>query len=79
MIDAAGIPVIDGDMDALIGHATTIAATGRAIAGTGTDVHTTWQGLAPHYIAPEAGELLAATGPIPPPPSPRTSRARRTP
>jgi hypothetical protein len=27
-------------------------------------VHNTWQGLYPHDIAPESGQLLAATGPV---------------
>ncbi len=64
MIDPAGIPVIDGNMDALAAHAATISTTGQAFADTGADVHNTWQGLHPHYIAPESGQLLSATGVI---------------
>lgn len=58
------IPRIDGDMAALAGHADAIAAAGAGFAETGAAVHSSWQGLAAVYIAPEAGELLAATGPI---------------
>lgn len=64
MIVAAGIPVIDGDMDALAGHARELTTLGGAVADTGADVHSTWQGLAVPYDAPETAELLAATLPV---------------
>lgn len=35
MIDPAGIPVIDGDADALARHADSLIITGGEIAGTG--------------------------------------------
>jgi hypothetical protein len=61
MIDPSGIPVIDGDMDALARHAGELVGVGGDVAGTGARVHATWQGLAPVYDAPEAGQLLLAT------------------
>ncbi|MQA13426.1 MAG: hypothetical protein GEV09_04405 [Pseudonocardiaceae bacterium] len=64
MISAAGIPTIDGDMDALAAHARAIGDVGSAFADTGQRVHATWQGLAAVYEAPEVGALLAATGPV---------------
>lgn len=64
VIDPGSIPLIAGDMNELIAHADTLTTTGAAIADTGARVYQTWQGLAPVYIAPEAGQLLAATGPV---------------
>ena len=64
MVDPAMIPRIDGDMEALAGHADAIAAAGTGFAESGAAVRSSWQGLASVYIAPEAGELLAATVPI---------------
>ncbi len=64
MIDIAAIPVINGDPDMLDEHATSLATTGAAFADTGARIHAGWQALAPVYLAPEAGDLLAATGPV---------------
>lgn len=64
MINPAEIPQIPGDMDALAEHARSLTSTGRAFASTGARVHSTWQGLAAVYDAPEAGQLLAATQPV---------------
>ncbi len=64
MINAAGIPRIPGDMQVLAEHARQLRSLGSEIADTGESVHGTWQGLAPAYDAPEAGQLLAATGPV---------------
>lgn len=64
MINAAGIPRIPGDMQVLAEHARQLQSLGSEIADTGESVHGTWQGLAPAYDAPEAGQLLAATGPV---------------
>lgn len=64
MISAGGIPTIDGDLDALASHAREISTVGVAFAGTGEQVHATWQGLSAVYDAPEAGQLVAATGPV---------------
>jgi hypothetical protein len=61
MIDAASIPVIEGDMEALAMHARAVDAAGAAIADTGTDVDSTWQALRPVYRAPEAEQLFDAT------------------
>jgi hypothetical protein len=64
MIDPAGIPVIDGDMDALARHAGELVTVGADVADTGARVHSTWQQLAPVYEAPEVGRLLASTAPV---------------
>lgn len=64
MIDPATIPRIDGDMAALTAHADDLTRTGIAIADTGERVHTTWQQLAAVYVAPEANDLFAVTGPV---------------
>ncbi|MQA16171.1 MAG: hypothetical protein GEV09_19095 [Pseudonocardiaceae bacterium] len=63
-IDPAVIPRIEGDMDALAGHAQALTRVGVDVADTGARVHATWQGLASVYRAPEAGQLLAATLPV---------------
>jgi hypothetical protein len=64
MIDPTSIPHIPGDMNALTAHAGAIRAAGAAFAATGERIHTTWQALAAVYRAPEADQLLAATGPV---------------
>lgn len=64
MINLEGIPVIAGDMASLREHAMMIAVAGTGYIDTGERVHNTWQGLRPHYVAPEAGQLMAATGPV---------------
>lgn len=64
VIDLATIPQIDGDMTALAGHATAIAAAGVGYADVGERVHSGWQGLGAVYVAPEAARLMAATGPV---------------
>ena len=64
MINPAEIPQIPGDMTLLGQHANAITGVGTAFPDTGARVHTTWQGLAPHYLAPEADQLFAATGPV---------------
>jgi putative RNase toxin 30 of polymorphic toxin system len=64
MIDPSGIPVIDGDMDALARHAAELSTVGGDVADTGARVHSTWQGLAPVYDAPEDAQLLAATAAV---------------
>jgi uncharacterized protein YukE len=64
MIIPPQVPEIPGDMDALAHHASALRAAGGGFAGTGADVHATWQRLAPSYVAPESGQLLAATAPV---------------
>ncbi|MPZ64198.1 MAG: hypothetical protein GEU83_01275 [Pseudonocardiaceae bacterium] len=64
MINSAGIPRIPGDIQVLAEHARELQRVGAEIADTGESVHSTWQGLAPVYDTPEAGQLLAATGPV---------------
>lgn len=64
MISATGIPVIETDVDALEGLAAALGAAGGDFATAGADLHTTWQGLAAFYRAPEADYLYASTGPV---------------
>lgn len=64
LISPGGIPRITTDCDAVAGHGLTLRNTGRDFATTGADVHSTWQGLAGCYSAPEADVLLAATVPV---------------
>ncbi|MBQ6640845.1 MAG: HNH/ENDO VII family nuclease [Saccharopolyspora sp.] len=51
-------------MDALSAHANGLRTAGTGFADTGADVHSTWQGLAPAYLAPESEQLLQATRPV---------------
>ncbi|MBQ6642930.1 MAG: hypothetical protein IJH84_18095, partial [Saccharopolyspora sp.] len=64
MINPGGIPQIPGNMDTLAAHANGLRAAGTGFADTGADVHATWQGLAPAYLAPESEQLLQATRPV---------------
>ena len=64
MIDPAAIPQIAGDMGALTRHGGDLSQVGTAFADTGARVHTGWQALAGSYLAPEAEQLFAATGPV---------------
>jgi hypothetical protein len=64
MISPDSIPSIPGDMAELTSHAYQLTRTGAAIATTGAAVHQGWQTLAAVYRAPEADQLLAATGPV---------------
>lgn len=64
MINPGAIPQVPGDLDALAAHAAALQATGAGFADTGARVHATFQGLAPHYAAPEAGLLFATTQPV---------------
>ena len=64
MISPDSIPRIAGDMTELAAHANELTRTGAAIADTGATVHQGWQALAAVYQAPEADQLLAATGPV---------------
>jgi hypothetical protein len=64
MIDPAAIPQIAGDMGALTRHGGDLSQVGTAFADTGARVHTGWQTLAGSYLAPEAEQLFAATGPV---------------
>ena len=64
MINPGAIPQIPGNMDTLAAHAAGLRAAGTGFADTGADVHATWQGLAPAYLAPESEQLLQATRPV---------------
>lgn len=64
MISAAGVPVIETDVDALDVHAASLTAAGGVYATAGADFHATWQGMGAYYRAPEADYLFASTGPI---------------
>jgi hypothetical protein len=56
--------VIDGDMEALTIHATSLRTVGADVADTGARVHATWQALRTVYQAPEGEQLFAATLPV---------------
>jgi len=58
------IPQIPGDIDVVATHGQTLKTKGKEFSDTGLDVHTTWQGLAAFYSAPEAATLFAATVPV---------------
>ena len=64
MIQPDHIPQINGDIEAVARYGQTLKARGKEFADTGLDVHTTWQGLAAFYHAPEAVTLLTATAPV---------------
>jgi hypothetical protein len=64
VINPGAIPKFQGDLDALEGDAATLKGVGQGVRGTGADVHSTWQGLAAFYEAPEAAQLFAATEPV---------------
>ena len=64
MINPGEIPQIPGDMDVLAAHGESLRTAGSNLGWTSLAVDSTWQGLAPVYDAPEAWQLLAATGPV---------------
>lgn len=64
MIQPDEIPQVPGDIDVVATHGQTLKTKGKAFADSGLDVHTTWQGLATYYSAPEAATLFAATTPV---------------
>jgi hypothetical protein len=64
MINPGEIPQIPGDVEAVARHGGTLQSAGKSFGSTGSDVHSTWQGLSAFYSAPEAAELFAATGPV---------------
>ncbi|MGY1773869.1 hypothetical protein [Blastococcus sp. SYSU D00813] len=64
MIDPSGIPQYEGEPEQVLAHAEAMASAAGTFASTGQDVHSTWQGLAGVYTAPEAGQLFAATQPV---------------
>src|SRR3978361_2044713 len=64
MIDPSGIPQYDGQPGEIVAQARAMSAGADAFASTGQEVHSTWQGLARVYTAPESGQLLAATQPV---------------
>jgi hypothetical protein len=64
VIDPGAIPRFQGDVDALEADASTLKGVGQGVRATGADVHSTWQGLAAFYEAPEAARLFGATEPV---------------
>ena len=63
-INTAEIPQIEGDLDVVDGAGAKLRSAGTGFSTTGSEVHSTWQGLSGVYRAPEVGELLAATAPV---------------
>jgi ppGpp synthetase/RelA/SpoT-type nucleotidyltranferase len=64
VINPGAIPRFQGDVDALEADAGTLKGVGQDVRATGAEVHSTWQGLAGFYEAPEAAQLFAATEPV---------------
>jgi hypothetical protein len=64
VINPGAIPRFQGDVDALEADAGTLRGVGQDLRTTGAEVHSTWQGLAAFYEAPEAAQLFAATEPV---------------
>lgn len=64
MIEPGKIPTFDGNLEAVESAASGLKGAGPKITSTGSDVHSTFQGLAAFYDAPEASELFASTAPV---------------
>jgi hypothetical protein len=64
VIDPDKIPQIPETIEAVARHGGALQTEGKSFGSTGSDVHSTWQGLSAFYSAPEAAELFAATGPV---------------
>ncbi|WP_269858433.1 hypothetical protein [Streptomyces sp. RPT161] len=64
LIKPEEIPQFTGNVDQLESDVTDLRNDAGAIAGTGSDVHSTFQGLSAFYEAPEAEQLFATTKPV---------------
>ena len=64
MIDPNAIPIPKADPDAVEDAGGKLKNDGTAIAQTGDDIHSDWQGLNKFYKAPHEELLYAATAPI---------------
>lgn len=57
-------PIFRGDMGAVSAGADTMTSGAGQFTTQGQQVHTTWQAIGAYYVAPESGQLLAATAPV---------------
>ncbi|MFI9274595.1 hypothetical protein ACIGXM_28375 [Kitasatospora sp. NPDC052896] len=64
MIDPDAIPQFTGDLAQLESDVTGLKSDASAIGTTGANIHSTFQGLAAFYEAPEAEQLFATTKPV---------------
>ncbi|WP_326792612.1 protein phosphatase [Streptomyces sp. NBC_00841] len=64
MIKPEAIPQFTGDLGQLEKDYAGLKADAGHIRGTGSDVHTQFQGLSAYYIAPEAEKLFDSTKPV---------------
>jgi hypothetical protein len=64
LIKPEEIPQFTGHIDQLESDVTDLRGDAGAIAGTGADVHSNFQGLSAFYEAPEAEQLFATTKPV---------------
>ncbi|MER5489315.1 protein phosphatase, partial [Streptomyces sp. NPDC002812] len=64
MIKPEEIPQFTGDLDALERDCAALTKDAGHIRGTGSDVHSRFQGLSAYYKAPEAEQLFATTVPV---------------
>ncbi|MFI0482193.1 hypothetical protein [Actinomadura sp. 9N215] len=64
VIDPNAIPIPKADPDAVEDAGRALKNDGTAIAQTGDDIHSAWQGLDAFYTAPHEQQLFAATAPI---------------
>ncbi|GGV75199.1 hypothetical protein GCM10010499_30980 [Streptomyces thermoviolaceus subsp. apingens] len=61
MIKPEEIPQFTGDLDALERDCAALTKDAGHIRGTGSDVHSRFQGLSAYYKAPEPEQLFATT------------------
>ncbi|WP_053752920.1 hypothetical protein [Streptomyces sp. MMG1533] len=64
MIEPGMIPQYTGDFGELEKAASSLRTRAGGIRSGGGDVHSRFQGIAAHYKAPEAHQLLGTTGPV---------------
>lgn len=64
MINVGAIPSIPADPDGLEAAAGSIDGAGATLATAGSEMASTWKGLAGVYSAPEAGQLLGVMEPV---------------
>ncbi|MGK5637751.1 hypothetical protein ACSNOK_05435 [Streptomyces sp. URMC 126] len=58
------VPVFTGNLELLESYIGALRKDAARLRGTGSDIHSRFQGLAAHYRAPEAEQLFATTLPV---------------
>ena len=64
LINPAMVPCEGLEPEKITEAATTIKNEGGGVRTNASSVSTTWSGLAPHYVAPESGTVLALMNPV---------------